>query len=432
MTETTWQAPRLTYSHEHFQTVTNLSAEDAAKKLPPARLQGELPPITDTPAALETAINALASSSGPIAIDTERAQGFRYGQDTWLIQIKRGQAGTFLIDSHVLPNLHELGAVLDDEWIFHAANQDLPALAAQGMIAPSLFDTETAARLVGFRQFSLASLVEQLLGLKLEKNHQAENWSVRPLPRDWLRYAAMDVELLQELRDLLVKRLEKLGRHQWAMQEFDYQLTHVLKFHEPHWRELKGIGRLRTARELAIARELFNIREKIGKQEDLATNLVLSAKGIIEAAEAYPTTRNQFMRLREFQTPQARPHREEFWAAIVRARTLSADELPNPHVTHSADYIPPLKYWKRSHPEAHRRLLAVRELVEARGQQLDLDPQVVLQPKMQRQLAWKTLPSARLEVLVERLQEAEARPWQIEQFLMAVQAQPEGLSSLTR
>lgn len=419
-------------SHSLFQADTGLSAEDLVKKLPLARLRGKLPSITDNPAALETAISALATASGPIAIDTERAQGFRYGQDTCLVQIKRGQAGTFLIDSHALPNLHELGAVLDGEWIFHAATQDLPALAAQGMVAPSLFDTETAARLVGFRRFSLSSLAEQLLGLKLEKSHQAEDWSVRPLPRDWLRYAAMDVELLQELRDLLVKRLEKLGRHQWAQQEFDYQLTHVLKFHEPHWRELKGIGRLQTARKLAIARELFNVREAIGKQEDLATSLVLSAKGIIEAAEVCPLTRNQFMRLRAFQTPQARPHREEFWAAIVRARMLSADELPNPQVTHGADYVPPLKYWKRSYPEAHRRLLAVRELVEARGQQLDLDPQVVLQPKVQRQLAWKGLPSAHPEILVERLQEAEARPWQIEQCLIAVRIQPEGLASLTR
>lgn len=399
--------------------------------LPVARLHGPIPLVINTEQQLSEAIGKLAAISGPSAIDTERAQGFRYGQECWLIQIKRGQAGTFLIDSHALSDLHELCTVLDDVWIFHSATQDLPSLGAVGMVAPELFDTETAARLVGMPRFSLAALVEDLLGMTLEKSHQSEDWSVRPLPKEWLRYAAMDVELLDELRAILTQKLTDLGRMEWARQEFDHQLTNVLAFHEPYWRELKGIGALKTRRELAYARELFNAREKLARRLDLSPSRLLSRKGIIEAAKAQVATRSEMMRIREFTAPRARPHRDTFWMAIQRARALTDAELPSTSTYHSDDYVPPAKDWKRLSPEAFKRLTAVRSLVAGRAKILGLDPEVLLQPKAQRRLAWEPLERPAIELAVQRVKRELARPWQVEQIEIAVEASPEFLEKLT-
>ncbi len=83
-----------------------------------------------------------------------------------------------------------------------------------------MFDTELAARLAGFERVGLASVVELLLGFTLEKGFSAADWSTRPLPQDWLRYAALDVELLIELRELLGAELERQGKLEWAEQEF--------------------------------------------------------------------------------------------------------------------------------------------------------------------------------------------------------------------
>ncbi|WP_459984624.1 ribonuclease D, partial [Mycobacterium avium] len=143
---------------------------------------------------------------GPFAVDAERASGFRYSNRAYLIQIRRAGAGTALIDpvSHGADPVRALRPVAEvlgsDEWILHSADQDLPCLAEVGMRPPALYDTELAGRLAGFERVNLATMVERLLGFGLAKGHGAADWSKRPLPAEWLNYAALDVELLIELR----------------------------------------------------------------------------------------------------------------------------------------------------------------------------------------------------------------------------------------
>ena len=106
------------------------------------------------------------------------------------------------------------------EWILHAASQDLPCLSELGMWPDRLFDTELAARLAGLPRVGLAAVIEQLLGFGLAKEHSAADWSTRPLPEPWLRYAALDVEVLTELREELIELLEADGKLEFAEQEF--------------------------------------------------------------------------------------------------------------------------------------------------------------------------------------------------------------------
>ncbi len=381
-----------------------------------------IPPLIDDQSQLEVARQQLSTSSMPVALDTERAQGRRYGSGAYLVQVRKDNVGTFLIDSHQLPDLSLLQDALDTTWIFHAADQDLRCLIDLGLEAPNLFDTETAARLVGFRHFSLGALTEQILNISLKKTHQDEDWSRRPLPTSWLAYAALDVELLTELKLQLTERLEEAGRLEWAEQEFVYELANPVEPRPPSWRNLKGLGRLRSPRELAIAKELWITREEIGKTTDNAPGRVLSTRGIIDAAILQPKGRNALTGIDTFRRPLARQNMDAWWEAIKRAYELPTDQLPQRRRAEPG-VIPAASTWKQSNPEGLTRLNEVRSIAASLGDALNLDPEIVLTPKVQRELAWEPLPGARrskkalLQAVEARLDSSEARDWQKELFV---------------
>ena len=159
----------------------------------------------------------------PVAIDAERASGYRYGQRAYLVQLRREGSGTWLIDPIACPDLAPVAeAIGDAEWVLHAATQDLPCLAEVGP-APDAAVRHRARRRgwSGLPRVGLAAVVEHYLGLSLAKEHSAVDWSTRPLPEPWLRYAALDVEVLVELRDAVAADLAEQGKLAWAHEEFD-------------------------------------------------------------------------------------------------------------------------------------------------------------------------------------------------------------------
>ena len=125
-------------------------------------------------------------------------------------------------------------------------------------------------------------MVERLLGLTLEKGHSAADWSTRPLPRSWLAYAALDVEVLVELRDLLEAELAAAGKLDWAREEF----AAVAAAPPPPpraepWRRTSGIHRVRGRRALAVVRELWEARDALARQRDIAPGRVLPDSAIV-------------------------------------------------------------------------------------------------------------------------------------------------------
>src|SRR6266542_2663483 len=156
-------------------------ASDTAVLLTSPR-DGTPRPLT-RPAELAEVARLFAAGEGPVAVDAERASGYRYTHRAYLVQLRRAGVGTVLIDPLPLDDLSVLGtAIADAEWVLHAASQDLPCLAERGMRPSRLFDTELAARLAGMERVGLAALTETLLGYTLEKHHSAADWSTRPLP----------------------------------------------------------------------------------------------------------------------------------------------------------------------------------------------------------------------------------------------------------
>ncbi|WP_460490589.1 HRDC domain-containing protein, partial [Corynebacterium nasicanis] len=262
------------------------------------------PRVLSTPGDFAAAASALAAGQGPLAIDTERASAFRYDDRAFLVQIRRRGVGTFLLDpeGHRRDFTRALAPVLNGEdWIIHAAPSDLPSLAWLGLYPGSLFDTEMAGRLAGFDHVNLASMIEMLFDVHLAKGHGAEDWSLRPLPAEWLAYAALDVELLLELGDTMAEILDAQGKLDWASQEFE----HIRSGHaditgptDSTWRTMKGVSSLTRPEQLAVARELWMARESIAVADDRAVSRVLPTKVLIEVARALPRNAAALARVR--------------------------------------------------------------------------------------------------------------------------------------
>lgn len=372
-----------------------------------------LPDVVATPGAFARVVEAFAAGSGPVAADAERASGYRYGQATYLVQVRRAGAGTALIDPVGVPDLAPLGeAVGDAEFVLHAASQDLPGLAAHGLHPARVFDTELAARLLGMERVGLAAVVAEVLGLGLAKEHSAVDWSTRPLPEDWLRYAALDVEVLVELRDRLAERLEAAGKTQWAAQEFEAVRTAAPPAPRVDpWRRTSGMHVLRNPRQVAAVRAMWVARDASAQARDISPGRVLPDRAIVAAAKAMPKTAGQLVMLPEF-AGKGTKRRAAYWQkAIDDARALPEAELPSVRGPRS-DGPPPPRTWGDRDPVAARRLTFARELVTALSAELSIPVENLLQPDALRRLCWTPPASADAAGIAEFLRGRGARAWQ--------------------
>jgi ribonuclease D len=374
-----------------------------------------IPPVTSMPDDLLRAAAALAHGTGPVAADAERASGYRYGQATYLIQLRRAGAGTFLIDPQALPDLAVVNdAVADAEWVLHAAGQDLPGLGDHGLKPARIFDTELAARLLGFERVGLAAVVERCLGYSLAKEHSAVDWSTRPLPLDWLRYAALDVEVLVQLRDHLTALLVADGKDEWAAQEFEHERTALPSPPKPDpWRRLSGGHPFGDQRKLAVARALWLARDASARRRDIAPGRVLPDRAITAAANNLPRTAGQLIRLPEF-SGRGQRRRAAFWQrAINEALALPKDALP-PLRGPAVDGPPAPRNWADRDPAAAARLTAARAVVAAVSQQHRVPAENLVQPDAVRRLCWTPPDPITPEAVAATLAARGVRPWQLD------------------
>jgi len=387
---------------------------------------GGIPAISVTAGEIEAAAQLLDRGSGPFAVDAERASGFRYSNRAYLIQIRRAGAGTMLIDpvSHGADPLTALRPVAEvlagDEWILHSADQDLPCLAEVGMRPAVLYDTELAGRLAGFDRVNLATMAERLLGLGLAKGHGAADWSKRPLPTEWLNYAALDVELLIPLRAAISDVLAEQGKTAWAAEEFDYLRTFKAgdaagelapAARRERWRRTSGIHRVRNRRGLAAVRELWTARDRIAQRRDIAPRRVLPDSAIIDAAIADPKTVDDLVALPVFGGRNQRRSADVWFAALEAARQ-SQDP---PDEAEPANGPPPPARWSRRKPEAAARLEAARAALAEVSQRVAVPTENLVSPDLVRRLCWdwKGAPDP-VEAVEEFLCAGHARAWQRE------------------
>jgi ribonuclease D len=374
-----------------------------------------IPPVITDDDSLAEVIAAFAAGTGPVAVDAERASGYRYGQRAYLVQLRREGAGSALIDPIACPDLSGLGEALSGvEWVLHAATQDLPCLREIGMVPTRLFDTELAGRLAGFPRVGLGAMVEGVLGFVLEKGHSAVDWSTRPLPEPWLRYAALDVELLVDLRDALEKELDRQGKLDWARQEFDAIASAPPP--EPRkdpWRRTSGMHKVRRRRQLAVVRELWETRDRTAQRRDISPGKVLGDGAIVEAALAVPANVHALAALTGFGHRMGRRQLEQWQAAVDRAKALPESELPQPGQPLTGP--PPPRAWAEKDPEAAARLSAARAAVSALAETLNMPQENLITPDTVRRVCWEPPVTPDAESVAAALAGYGARGWQVEQ-----------------
>lgn len=378
-----------------------------------------IPPLIETDEQLSEVVVRLAAGDGPVAFDAERAHGHRYHPKSYLFQLRRRGTGSALIDpiAFEIGGRTDLGALVtavgDAEWVLHAASQDLPCMIEDGIVPASVFDTELAARLLNYPQVGLAALVERHFGYRLRKAHSADDWSKRPLPESWLSYAALDVELLLELRDLLSDELTDKGKHGWADEEFAYVLASALAPQEPktdRWRRMSGLRDVRSRRGLAVAHALWLARDSVARQLDRPTGRLLPDAGIVALAATVgdtgplPTLAS-LRTITEFNFRGARRFTTNWMQAINSVEQLSPTDFPQKRPPR-VDVGQP-RNWGRNFPEAAARWERTRAAVDARAEQLDVPPAQLIQPAVLREVVF-TPP----DDIAARLAELGARTWQ--------------------
>lgn len=371
-----------------------------------------MPAVVVDERRLVEAGRAIDSGTGPVAIDAERASGHRYGQKAYLVQLRRKGSGTWLLDAIACPDLGPVAdAIGDAEWVLHAASQDLVCLADVGLRPKHLFDTELGARLVGLPRVGLGAAVEHYLGLSLAKEHSAVDWSTRPLPEPWLRYAALDVEVLVELRDAIAADLESQGKTEWARQEFEA----LTSFAGPPvridpWRRTSGMHRVRKRRAVAIVRELWQTRERLAEQRDTSPGRVLPDAVLVELALAAPRSAGDLDGVRELRP--ARRNVRAWIDAIRRAAALPESQLPA--LTLAATGPPPPRTWAEREPVAAARLVQCRAALTAFSQEHEVPVENLLTPDILRRLLWSPPKDLGEDSIRAALAELGARPWQVD------------------
>ena len=381
------------------------------------------PDVIDTEVAFESALSDLANGTGSFAVDAERASGYKYSSRAYLIQIKRNGGGLHLIDPIPFGPGHQLFIELNellntDEVILHASTQDLPCLRELGINPKLLFDTELGGRIAGLPRVGLGPLLEAHLGVLLAKEHSAVDWSVRPLPQDWLNYAALDVELLVELRNIIAQLLLDAKKLPWAEAEFAAILAAPPS--PPRvdpWRRTSGMHKIRKRSQLAIIRALWNVRNEIAAGQDVSPGKLLNDSAIVELAMNPPTNKREFDKvLRPIGLRARWKDNLDIWLATI-STAVALPENEHPEMRAAGDSMPPTKIWKERFPEKYAPFTHARAAVEARAAVLNIPVENLIAPDVIRKLVWKLSTDVEKDAL-----DLGARPWQVAEIADLVTA----------
>lgn len=377
--------------------------------------------LATTPEGYRRAADALSRGRGPFAIDTERASAYRYDDRAFLVQVFRRDAGTFLLapEGHRSEFQDILAPVLNGEdWIVHAAPEDLPSLAELGLYPGTLFDTALAGRIAGFEKPNLAAMVEEFCAVHLQKGHGREDWSEVPLPPEWLEYAAEDVIYLNELAEAQAELLAATDKLDIADEEFAFIVAEWAEWEPTRktWRDMKGISHLKSRESLAVARTVWEVRDKEARLRDLSPSLLLPNKVLLAMARQLPRTPRDLKLIPGF--PRQRRGAVQSWFSVLES-VYDSDpaEWPERAQRFEGDSSPPGKSaWQRHHPDSWESVQAMRSAVAYTAGQLEIQPEVLITPAVLRQAVWTVTSEPgpwsthRVAILLRSL---GAREWQI-------------------
>ena len=345
------------------------------------------------------------SKATRLAIDTEGASFHKFVDRIYLIQLSTNDRHA-IIDPLPIAAPAGLGTILEDpavEVVFHDADYDLRLLHQDyGWNIRSIFDTRVAAQLLGITSFGLAALLEKYFGVKLDKKHQRADWSMRPLTRGMLDYAAQDTMHLLDLRDQLADELKGKDRWSWAKEEF-------VRLEGTRWAaEEPGVAFLRmkgardlSRRELALLRELVTWRDSVALQVDKATFRVVGNEPLLEAARTAPTDREALGKIKGMPRGIVDRHADDITAAINRGLAVPDADLPR---------FPKSKRWARD-PDFDTKVARLKTARDEAAKRLEIDPGVLCSRDRMETVA-RAVPRTVEEVSAL----GELRAWQVSEL----------------
>ena len=392
-----------------------------------------VPEVISNESDFEKLIAQLLNGSGPLAIDAERASGYRYSQRAYLIQIYRENGGLHLIDPIPLKDSKLWGKFNKEfsayEWVIHASTQDLPCLIDVGLKPELLFDTELGARIAGCDRVGLGPLAESLLELQLAKEHSAVDWSIRPLRPEWITYAALDVDILLDIRNSVEKLLTEQNKLKWAKQDFASILKNYQNYvfsdeaKPERWRRTSGMHKVRDRLTMAIVRDLWFSRDELGREIDLAPGRVLGDEAIIELATKRPDNLEAVAKVIGRRTRLEAPPFNRWLNVLNLALKTPLDQQPELRVPSQS--LPPIKIWKDRNPLGYARLTHARAALIELSTQIQIPTENLITPELVRKICWQEPPTSNSEYedfVIEQLNKTGARPWQIELVTPAISA----------
>ena len=389
--------------------------------------------LVENESSFEELIKQLSLGSGPIAIDAERASGYRYSQRAYLIQIYRKDGGLHLIDPIPLKDSklwEKFNSQFSScEWVIHASTQDLPCLIEVGLKPTLLFDTELGARIAGCERVGLGALAESLLELTLAKEHSAVDWSIRPLKPEWITYAALDVDILLDIRNAIENLLIEQKKLKWAQQDFtsilksykDYKFSDTPK--AERWRRTSGMHKVRDRLTMTIVRDLWLARDEIARQIDLAPGRVLGDLAIIELATLRPDNLEAVAKVISWRTKLESPPFHTWLKVLNNALKTPLDQQPEFRI--ASESLPPIKIWKEKNPLGYARLTHARAGLIELSKQIQIPTENLVTPELVKKICWQQPPtsdSAYESFVIKELTQLGARQWQIEQVSPVIAA----------
>lgn len=390
-----------------------------------------VPEIVNNEGEFEKLITELLKGNGPLAIDAERASGYRYSQRAYLIQIYRKDGGLHLIDPIPLKSSNLWDKFNKQfskyEWVIHASTQDLPCLIEVGLKPELLFDTELGARLAGCERVGLGPLAESLLELQLSKEHSAVDWSIRPLRPEWITYAALDVDILLDIRDAVEKLLTEQNKLSWAQADFaailaSYQDFNFSDLPKPdRWRRTSGMHKVRDRLTMTVVKDLWASRDELARQLDLAPGRTLADEAIVDLAVKRPNNLEAVAKLIGRRTRlDAPPFNRWLDVLNLALQTPTADQ---PEFRVPSQNLPPIKIWKEKNPLGYARLTHARAALLELSAQIKVPTENLVTPELVRKICWPQPPALSSEYqsfVKNELAKMGARPWQIEQVASAI------------
>jgi len=333
------------------------------------------PPTSDLcltpPTPLATVMSALASEPS-IAVDTESDSLFSYFEKTCLLQFSTRERDFILDPLNVdAAPLSALFADAQIEKVFHAAEYDIFCLKRDYQFEfVNLFDTMIAARILGWKNVGLGTILQERFGVLLNKKMQRADWGHRPLTREHLDYAREDTHFLLALRDLQIAELDKMGRLVEAREEFE-RLTHVeptpRRFDpDAYWnmtgaRDLDGIG-------LGILRELYQWRDTEARKQDRPPFKILNDSALLHCAVERPTSTRGLAQMSGISSYILQRYSDALLRAIERGRQAPQAAPPHPVARHE----------NQLDPAARNRLGKLKEWRKARAAERGVETDVIV------------------------------------------------------